>query len=113
MNTIQAIKTLLEAVVHIPDSITAYDDAISILADLTHAYDAFAPRPEDWPDWANHCITQPNGDQYFYEDAPVLRLNANRWWTSDKCRYNAYYRTVAIEHGIDWRECHWEKGQPS
>lgn len=71
---------------------------------VIEAYNALAPVPDDWPDWAHWCVVNANGLQYFCDGAEPRAEYGATGWTFYGARAE-FYRELTLPIGLDWRLC--------
>ena len=73
------------------------------LSGLVAAYDALAPKPDEWPEGAKYCAIDADGHAFWYRGEPEALATV---WIgvspSLRCRFTLHL-------GIDWRLCMWKR----
>jgi len=100
-NTIRVIDFVLDM---LPEPIGDISrQAQNHLSGLVAAYDALAPKPDEWPDGATHYAIRPNNQAFWCRGAPIPFQGD---WLTDN--YQSAGRRE-LPFGIDWRLCMWKR----
>ena len=126
MNFIDAAGVLADSA-ELPFHDLMAREAKSIVQATVKAYDALAPKPDEWPDgaqwyaidsdgacnWheteptpdgAKWCVIDPTGDCYWHEVEPTPDSLS---WESGTADFAGF--VFAIPLGVDWRLCKWQR----
>ena len=108
MNFIDAAGVLADSA-ELPFHDLMAREAKEIVQATVEAYDALAPKPDEWCGDDQWFVIDPNGDCLRFHDEP----EANEWrWTNDDWFRDVGYekvRRVNIPIGIDWRLLKWQR----
>ena len=103
MNIIEAIEITRDVAASNWHADDEQRTAMAMVADLIAAYDALAPKPEDWIDGARYYAIDADGTANWHTLEPTPFDAVWESGTGDyiKCRH--------IPDGVDWRLCIWQR----
>lgn len=102
MNLIDAAGVLADSV-EVPYHDLLAREAKSIVQATVKAYDALAPKPDEWPDGAQWYTIDAENQRYRHIDEPSL-LDAT--WDSNAMDWAGF---TDVPLGVDWRLCKWQR----
>ena len=115
MNIIEAMRVWRNDLPYGTGGQPEYIEAAKEIDGLLAAYDALAPKPEDWAafPWAKWCTIDYQG-RFFWECEP--EVDGYRYWNrlapkdgADYGLWNCDYLAPKpdVRVGLDWRDCKW------
>ena len=101
MNFLDAAGVLADSAELLADDMMARE-AKSIVQATVDAYDALAPKPDEWPDGAQWYTIDAENQCYWHIDEPIYD---GEWW-SNTAEFSGF---TEIPLGVDWRLCKWQR----
>lgn len=107
MNIIETLRAFIDAYASnlIFRENNSLNDAHKAAAFIIERFDSYAPRAEDWPNWASHCAIHANGLQYFFDAEPYANPGSTGWHPTGT--YTDFYRQIELLPDIPWQLCIW------
>ena len=102
MNFIDAAGVLADSAELLADDMMARE-AKSIVQATVEAYDALAPKPDEWPDGAQWYTIDAENQRCWHINEPVLFDWA---WDSKGIDWAGF---ADVPLGVDWRLCKWQR----
>ena len=101
MNFLDAAGVLADSAELLLRDLLAYE-AKSIVQATVDAYDALAPKPDEWPDGAEWYTIDAENQCYWHIDEPIYD---GEWW-SNTAEFSGF---TEIPLGVDWRLLKWQR----
>jgi hypothetical protein len=108
MNTINSLRRVLEWAIDYLDIVegsAANDPDIAAIAQMIAAYDALAPKDNEWPDDAQWYTIDASGVSIWHTASPSFDMTFYNWRSMTGWRE----KVIDLPLGVDWRLCIWKR----